>query len=126
VGHPGARSEIAARLTPTHDRATSVRVGYGRVLAPDNGYHALRASFSRRFVHDLTGTLDAFGYFYDEPIESVATSSVFAGTLSWQATRALGILLGGSLARSPFALSDAQAQVRATYSFETSSAGRAK
>jgi hypothetical protein len=126
VGHPGTRSELAARLTPTRDRATSVRIGYGRVVAPDNGYHALRASLSGRFVHELRGTLDAFGYFYDHPIESVPTSTVLSGTLTWQATPALGVLLGGSLARSPYALSDAQAQLRAVYAFEASAAGGAR
>jgi hypothetical protein len=122
-GHPGARGEIVARLAADRSMRSTLRVSYTRVLAPDNGYHGLRASVARRITEALTGTAEAYAYFYDEAIREVGTSTVYAAMLTWQAARALNLLAGTSVVRSPYALFDAQAQVRLAYDFDFSSRG---
>lgn len=114
----GARSEVAARLLLERVEHTLARVAYARVLAPENGYHSLRLSLSRRLRPRLTITLEAYGYFYDSPIQGYRTSSVYAGTLAYQALDALDVMLGGSLARSPYAAADAEALLRVSYAFD--------
>ena len=116
----GARGETSVHLVPGAGRRTTVRVGYSRVLALGNGYHALRASLARRIVPALSATIEAYGYLYDEAIHGRTTSAVYSGTLSFQATRALCVLWGASLAQSPYARLDAQALVRASLSFDSS------
>jgi hypothetical protein len=95
-----------------------VRLSYTRVAAPGNGYHSLRTSLSRRLPRHLTGTLEAYGYFYDNPIRSYDTSYVYAGTLSYDAGTRLSLLWGASVMRSPYASLDAQTLVRASYAFD--------
>jgi hypothetical protein len=114
----GARSELAARFLIDQNRQTLVRVAYARVLAPDNGYHSVRLSLSRQLQPRLTSTLEAYGYFYDRPVLGYRTSSVYAGTLSYQALAALDVLFGGSLARTPYAAFDAEALLRVSYAFD--------
>lgn len=114
----GARSEVAARILLERSDRTLARVAYARVIAPENGYHALRLSLSRRLRPRLTSTLEAYGYFYDSPIQGYRTSSVYAGTLAYQALDALDVMLGGSLARSPYAAADAEALLRVSYAFD--------
>ena len=119
-GRRGARSEVAARVVPGPGKRTLVRIAYARVVALDNGYHSLRASLSRRLLAALSGTLEAYFYLYDEAIRDRTTSEVYAGTLSYQATRRLELLWGASLAQSPYARADAQTLVRASYAFDFS------
>jgi hypothetical protein len=116
----GARGEIAARAFPGFGKRTFVRVGYTRVQAVDNGYHSLRASLSRRITPNLTGTLEAYNYLYDEAIRSRTTSEVYSGTLGYQANDALHLLWGASLAQSPYAEFDAQTLIRVSYDFDFS------
>ncbi len=111
-GRPGARGTVAVRALPDPAGRTTVRVEYTRLVAPDNGYHAVRLSLARRFEEAVTGTLEAYGYFYDAPIRNVRTSSVYAGTLSWQARKSLNLLIGASLANSPYARLDAETEIR--------------
>jgi len=108
----GARGELAARAFPGAGKRTLVRVAYTRVLAVENGYHSMRASVARRIVPELSGTLEAYAYLYDDPIQNRITSEVYAGTLSYQATRALNVLFGTSLAQSPYAFFDLQTLIR--------------
>jgi len=115
---PGARGEVAARLLVDQKHQTLLRVAYARVLAPDNGYHSVRVSLSRRLQPRLTGTLEAYGYFYDRPIEGYVTSSVYAGTLSYQALDALNVMFGGSLAQTPYAAFDGEALLRVSYALD--------
>jgi hypothetical protein len=121
-GRPGLRNEGSVRLSP--DRRSVLRLSYVRLLAPKNGYHSLRASLSRRLLVQTTGTLEAYNYFYDHAIASYRTSSVYSATLSRQIVPAWTLLVGGSLARTPYAGLDAQALARASYSFEHSATGR--
>jgi len=117
-GRPGARGEIAARVTAERGRPSLVRVAYARVLAPDNGYHSLRASLARRMLLWLSGTLEAYAYFYDEAIRGRRVSSVYAGTLTYQPSTSWSALWGASLAQSPYARFDAQTQLSLAYDFD--------
>lgn len=121
AGELGGRAELSARFNV--DRATYARMTYMRVLAPENGYHSLRTSLRRELFLRCASTLEAYGYFYDEPIMGRRVSSVYAGTLSYRALDALDLLLGASLAESPYAALDAQALFRATYELDAGSPG---
>ena len=121
---PGARGEAAARVAMGEVYPTTLRVAYTRVIAPQNGYQAVRASFSRKLSPRLSSTLEVYGYFYDMQIAGYKTSSVYAGTLSYQAADALEFLWSASMARSPYAAVDAQTMLRATYHFDAPSRPR--
>ena len=115
---PGARSEVSMRVIADRAGSTFVRVAYARVLTPDNGYHSLRSSFTRRILNKLTGTLEAYAYLYDHAIKSYRSSTVYSGTLEYRPGRAVGLLWGASLVRSPYANLDAQTQIRIAYDFD--------
>jgi hypothetical protein len=113
---PGGRAEGTARFLP--DARTLVRLSYARVQAPGNGYHSLRSTLSRRLPSHLVGTVEAYGYFYDHPIQRYDTSFVYAGSLSYEASARLSLLWGASVMRSPYAALDVQTLVRASYAFD--------
>jgi hypothetical protein len=117
-GRPGARTEVSARSFVDAARTTFVRLAYARVLSPDNGYHSLRSSLSRRFLPRLSATLEAYAYLYDRAIRNYRASTVYAGTLSFEPTNRLSLLWGASLAHSPYANLDAQTTLRVAYAFE--------
>jgi hypothetical protein len=116
----GARGRLATLVSPDPARRTLVRLEYGRVLAIDNGYHSVRASLRQRITRSVDGTLEGYAYLYDEPIAGRITSTVYATTLGYQATDALHLLWGGSLAQSPYARLDAQSLLRLSYEFDGS------
>jgi hypothetical protein len=118
---PGARSEGTLRLSP--DARSLVRLSYVRVLAPHNGYHSLRTSLSRRLMTATVGTLEVYGYFYDHAVQSYRTSSVYAATLSRGLSSSWSLSLGSSLARTPYAGLDAQAQLRLSYATDRAGLG---
>lgn len=118
LGRPGGRGEAAVRVFAERDHRTMLRVGYARVQAPANGYHSVRTSLVRRITPRLSSSLEAYSYFYDEAIREVRTSVVYAGTLTLRPTDAITVLAGGSLARSPYALLDAQTQLRLAFDFD--------
>lgn len=126
TGRMGGRAELAARVVTDRSRNLTVRVGYTRVQAPINGYHSLRTSLIKRIVRRLSGTLEAYGYFYDEAISGVRTSLVYAGTLSAVPADGVVVLFGGSIARSPYAALDAQTQLRLSYDFDLAPGRRAE
>lgn len=115
---PGARADAAVRIVLGSSYPTLVRIGYTRVIAPQNGYQALRLSLSRKLSHRLSSTAEAYGYIYDERVAGYKTSSVFAGTASYQVSDPLEILWTASVSQSPFAALDAQSMLRATYTFD--------
>lgn len=125
-GSPGSRGEITARITADRARRTLLRCTYARVNAPENGYHSVRASLSRQLTPELGSTLEAYGYFYDEPIEGYSTSSVYAGTLAYRPLEPLELLWGASLSRSPYAALDAQTLFRVVYEFTAPPVGRSR
>jgi len=120
----GARGQVAARLSLDDRHPTLVRVAYSRVDAPNNGYHGLRASFSRQLSRSLGSTLEAYGYFYDLPVAGISSSFLGAGTLSYRVQEPFEVLWSGSLARSPYAELDAQTILRASYRFDASPRAR--
>jgi hypothetical protein len=115
---PGARGEAAVRIQADRERMTILRLAYARVIAPKNGYQAVRVSFSRKLLERLSSTLEAYGYFYDEPIAGYKTSSMYAGTASYKVLNPLDVLWSVSVARSPYAAVDAQSMLRVTYNFD--------
>lgn len=121
---PGARGEAAARFNLGSSYPTLVRVGYTRVIAPKNGYQALRLSLGRKLSHRLSSTVEAYGYIYDEPVAGYKTSTMYAGTASYQVTDPLEIMWTASVAQSPFAALDAQTMLRATYHFDAAAKPR--
>jgi len=121
---PGARAQVAARANLGVLNPTIVRVAYARVVAPENGYHSLRTSFSRQLSQSLGSTLEAYGYVYDSPIAKSSTSLLCAGTLAYRWAEPFELLWSGSLAHSPYATLDAQTMLRANYRFDTPSRAR--
>src|SRR6478735_4222646 len=121
---PGARGELAARVATGEDYPTILRVAYSRVIAPQNGYQALRVSFSRKLSRRIGTTLEAYGYFYDMPVAGYTTSSVYAGTASYQPIDALEFLWSASVAQSPYAAHDAQTMLRVSYQFDAAAKPR--
>ena len=115
---PGARAELALRVIADRAGSTFVRLAYARVLTPDNGYHSLRSSLTRRIMARLSGTLEAYAYLYDQAIHSYRTSSVYSGTLEYRPAPLVGLLWGASLVRSPYASLDAQTELRVAYDFD--------
>jgi hypothetical protein len=115
---PGARSELALRVIADSAGSTFVRLAYARVLTPDNGYHSLRSSLTRRLMTRLSATLEAYAYLYDQAIHSYRASTVYSGTLEYRPGSAVGLLWGASLVRSPYASLDAQTQLRLAYDFD--------
>jgi hypothetical protein len=125
-GRPGGRSEEVAKFVADRNRRTLVRLSHARLVAPENGYHSLRASFSQRFLQTLTGSLEAYFYLYDRAVREYRSSSVFAGTLAMRPDRVFGVMLAGSVAQTPFARLDAQALVQVTCDFDLSGPRRAR
>jgi hypothetical protein len=123
---PGARGELALRTLVDPASATSLRVAYARVLTPDNGYHSLRSTFTRRILTRLSGTLEAYAYLYDQAIHAYRTSTVYAETLEFRPTGAIALLWGASVVRSPYASLDLQTELRLAYDFDVSAARGAR
>lgn len=117
-GKAGARVEGAARVDMNRRRTAFARVAYARVVVERNAYHSLRASLARTLTPRLTSTLDLYGYFYDKPVQGYRSSSVYAGTLNYQADDRLALLWGASLAQSPYAELDAQTMLRLSYDLD--------
>jgi hypothetical protein len=121
---PGARGELATRVAFGRVNPTVFRVAYARVIAPQNGYQGVRASFSRKLTPRVSTTLEAYGYFYDQQIAGYSRSSVFAGTAAYRVLEPVELLLSASLASSPYAALDAQTMLRAVVSFDRPSRAR--
>lgn len=115
---PGARGELAARCWSDASRRTFLRVAYARLLGPENGYHSLRSSIASRLGQRLRATIEAYAYLYDHAIRRYRASTVYAGTVSYDALPGLTLLWGASLARTPYADLDAQTELRLSYAFD--------
>ena len=95
-----------------------VGLAYRRVSETKNGYHSLRVSFGLEPIDPLRFTIEAYGYLYDEAIEGLTASWVGLASTRWAATDWMAWSLSGSLARSPYALSDAQVLSRLEFDVE--------
>lgn len=114
-GELGSRSGLSAKLRPEGTDRLLVSLGYSRVIALQNGYHALRAALRRRLWQSLTGTLEGYFYSYDQAIRGSQNSIVCASTLHSELGSGFGVLLGGSVTSSPYARLDAQTLLRVSY-----------
>ncbi len=124
-GGPGARARGTARFTLSRAHHAFALVSYERLLAPDNGYQAVRSSLSSRLVRAVTGTLDLYEYYYDRAIADYRSSSVFAATLRREFDVGLDVMAGASLSHTPYASLEAQAELRLGYAFERHEKGGA-
>lgn len=122
-GDFGSRSELSARFKPDGTDRLLIMLAYTRLVAAQNGYHGLRASFRRRLVRSLMGTLEGYLYLYDDAVLGYRSSAVYASTLSYPLGRRFGLMLGGSIARSPYARLDAQSTVRLSYELARTTEG---
>ncbi len=109
-GDLGVRSSGGVRYAPIRD--VVVRLRYGRVSEIKNGYHSMRASLGYRIIKPLRATAEGYSYLYDEPIQGVSRSLVIVPTVEYTWPRWAALLVGGSVARTPYANVDAQAFVR--------------
>ncbi len=109
----GARGEGTVVVSPTTN--TSVRASGGRLLAPSNGYLSGRVALQHHFEHPVTGTIDLYAFRYDQAIRGHGFSAFASATLGYQLARAFELLLGASLAQSPYAKLDAQTLLRLSY-----------
>jgi hypothetical protein len=123
---PGGRGDAAATFVADRGHRTLVRLSYARLVAPDNGYHSARASFSDRFLPPLTFTLESYLYWYDHAVRGYRSSSVFAGTLGFRPRGPFGALFASSLAQSPYARIDAQAMLQLTCDLDFSGVRRSR
>ena len=115
---PGSRGELGARVVADRVRRTVLRVGYTRLVAPTNGYVALHSSLSRELLPVLRGSLDLYGYFYDQPIRGYRSSSTGVGSFGYRLGRVLELVWSSSIASSPYARFDAQTLLDARLDFE--------
>lgn len=120
---PGARTDTTLRLSV--GSRTGVRLGYRRVLAADNGYHAVRASLQQRLTSSLVGVLDSYQYLYDRDVAGYGASSVYAGSVTYASSESWSLLWGASLSRTPYAALEAQTLARLELTWDaTLGAGR--
>jgi hypothetical protein len=122
--HPGGRGDAAVTFVVDGEHRSLVRLSYARLVAPDNGYHSARASFTERVLPPLTFTLESYLYWYDRAVRGYRSSSVFAGTLGFRPRGRFGALFASSLAESPYARLDAQASLQLTCDLDFSSVRR--
>jgi len=111
----GQRGEVTARITPGQTDRTVILTTISRVTAQETGYRAMRNALRQRITPVVDASVDAYHYFYDDPIRGYDTSRVYAGTLEWRALRQLSLLWGTSFAQTPHAASDLQTQLRVRY-----------
>jgi hypothetical protein len=123
---PGGRGDAAATFVADSGHRALVRLSYARLVAPDNGYHSARASFSERLLPPLTFTLETYLYWYDRAVRGYRSSSVFAGTLGFRPRGPFGALFASSLAQSPYARMDAQAMLQLTCDLDFSGRRRSE
>lgn len=116
-GEFGSKGELSVELKPEGSGRILIWVGYARLVGPGNGYHRVRAALRRRLYRTLVGTLESHFYAYDEAILGYESSSVYAGTLSSPLGAGFGVLVSGSVSRSPHAQLDAQSLIRVSYDF---------
>lgn len=111
----GGRAELSARIEPGHTGQTVLICTVSRVIAPENGYTAMRNALRQRITFPLHATLEAYHYLYDDPIRGYDSSGVYAGTLDYSILPELSVLWGTSLAHTPYAATDLQSQIRIQY-----------
>jgi hypothetical protein len=121
--NPGFRASLRGSVSPDERRTLTVAAEYTRVLAGQNGYHAVRLSSRYRPIPPLVFVGEQYLYLYDQPINDATTSSVQALSAEYSVTRNWLVMLGGSVYHTPYAARDIQALARLTYEFDTAGRG---
>jgi hypothetical protein len=121
-GEQGMRANGRLRYAMSRDRVVA-QVAYTRVRETQNGYNGGRVSLGLRPIDQATLTLEGYLYAYDEAIHGSSSSIVGAANAEWSPSRVFSLLVGGSVARTPYAELDAQGLVRAVVHFETRAGG---
>jgi hypothetical protein len=114
----GTRWTVRARAVPDPEERLTLQGVYSRVDAIDNGYHSIRTSIRYRFMSRAAAVAEQYTYLYDEPINGHESSLVEALSVSYAPLDPLSLLLGGSIAQTPYAEMDAQVQAIATLTFD--------
>ena len=121
-GEAGYRANGRLRYSMRRDRVVG-QVAYTRVHEMQNGYHGGRISLGVRPIEQAALNFEGYLYLYDETIRGASSSLVGAANAEWSPSRLFSLLVGGSLARTPYASLDAQGLVRAIVHFETRAGG---
>jgi hypothetical protein len=114
-GDLGLRAEVGSDADLMGHRRLVLVATYARVRETDNGYHSMHAGLTFRVVAPLRVTAEHYSYFYDVAIAHISTSTVEAATVEWQPVAPLRVLVGASVARTPYAALDAQSLIRVVY-----------
>jgi hypothetical protein len=118
TGDVGGRGGGSLRFF--HEGNTRVVTGlsYRRVVETENGYHSLRAMVKVEPPIPVELMVDGYGYFYDEVIQGASGSEVVVVSAGVRPTDVVKLVLGGSIASTPFAALDAQALARVAVDWE--------
>lgn len=113
----GGRGQLRLRVLADESSGTELQVVYSRVDIPEGGYHALRNSLRRRFGADWDASVQAYQYYYDEPLLGYDSSSFYSASVGWQMASAWSLSWSGTLGSSPYASADAQTTLRVSYRY---------
>lgn len=120
AGEPlGMRSLTRFWLTLDEAERWRASASHTRLLAADNGYHALRAALGYALTANLSSNLDTYIYRYDEHILGRRYSLVQALNLAYRGSGPLALLCGVSLVQSPYARADFQSLVRVSQDLDS-------
>ncbi len=116
-GNPGVRARLGYELRDAR-RTFLVRLAVSRVSVERNGYWQLRAATSLVVRERVTLSADLYHYRYDERISGRRSSSFGGMYAEYRPISPLALLLGGSVAVSPYAALDAQVLGKVAYQWE--------
>ena len=113
----GNRFGGAVRGTFGHGLTAQAR--YQRVTEPVSGYHSVRGSIAYQLPIPVVVTAEVYQYLYDHAIRDVSSSTVGSSTIEYaKPGTPWRLMLGGFVARTPYASMDAQGVARLSYDFE--------
>jgi hypothetical protein len=116
--------QLGARFSTSNRPDASVfSAFYARVDAVDLGYHSGRIALSQPLPRDITATLQAYAYFYDEEIDGYKSSLTGSLSLAYPFAEQWQLLWATMASRSPYAALDASTQLRLSYQFVVSDKG---
>lgn len=122
-GDLGFRTNGRLRYSMRRDRLVG-QVAYSRVRETQNGYHGGRISLGIRPIDQAILSVEGYLYAYDEAIRGASSSLVGAANAEWSPSQLFSLLVGGSVARTPYASVDAQGLLRVLIHVETRAGDR--
>lgn len=106
-------------------RSLTTQVRYQRVTEPVSGYHSVRGSIAYQLPLPVVVSAEVYQYYYDHAIRDVSSSTVGSGTIEYNKPGTpWRLMLGGFVARTPYATLDSQGIARLSYDFEMPSSRR--